>query len=463
MTKKQEGRAVGFTSINPATGTVETTIAFQTDEELEVALSTAHEAFLAYSKTDVAQRARMMANAAALLDSESPDVARMLTTEMGKTFASARGEVAKCVLGLRWFAEHAPSMLKPEIVASGASESYVRFDPIGAILAIMPWNFPLWQVIRFAAPTLMAGNVGLLKHAPNVPQTAAYLEELFTRSGYPKGIFTSLFCDVDAIARIIEDDRVAAVTLTGSERAGRSVAKIAGGAVKKCVLELGGSDPFIVLSSADIDKAVRIGVSARTQNNGQSCIAAKRFIIEESIYEAFADTFASAMAALVLGDPFDPATDVGPLVSRSQRDQIASQVDDAVTKGAKLLCGGVIPPGEGWYYPPTVLSEITPEMRVATEEVFGPVATLWRARDEAHALEMANDTRFGLGASVWTSDADQADRMIENLEVGQVFVNAMVASTPELPFGGVKNSGIGRELSVHGLREFVNAKAVWVA
>jgi succinate-semialdehyde dehydrogenase/glutarate-semialdehyde dehydrogenase len=454
---------MGFVSINPATGEVVKSVAFQSDAEIDAALAQAHAAFLTYSQLPVAERARMLNTAASVLDSESPDVARILTTEMGKTFAAARGEVAKCVLGLRWFAEHGPKMLESEMVVTGASQSYVRYDPIGAVLAIMPWNFPLWQVIRFAAPTLIAGNVGLLKHAPNVPETAAYLEGLFRRSGYPAGIFTSLYCDVDAIARVISDDRVAAVTLTGSERAGRSVAAAAGAAVKKCVLELGGSDPFIVLSSADIEKAVRVGVTARTQNNGQSCIAGKRFIIEDSIYDEFAQKFSDAMASLVVGDPFDPATDVGPLVSETQRNQIASQVNDAVEKGAKLHCGGAIPSGPGWYYPPTVLSEITPAMRVYKEEVFGPVATLWRAKDEDDAIAIANDTPFGLGASVWSGDDAQINRLIPRLEVGQVFVNAMVASTPELPFGGVKNSGIGRELSVHGLREFVNAKAVWVA
>ncbi len=451
-----------FTTTNPATGEVEQTFDAHGPAEVESRLARAAEAFASHRRTSFAERARLVSGAADLLEGELPDVARMMTTEMGKTFASAKGEAAKCALGLRWFAEHAEALLADEPVETRAGRSYVHYQPLGPVLAVMPWNFPLWQVIRFAAPALMAGNVGLLKHASNVPQTALYLEDLFRRAGFPEGCFTTLLIESGDVAAVIADPRVAAVTLTGSERAGQSVGAAAGAALKKCVLELGGSDPFVVLGSADLDRALPVAVQARVQNNGQSCICAKRFVVVDERYEEFAERFSQAMGALTVGDPFDPATDVGPLVSASGREEIAAQVDDARAKGAEVLCGGEVPDGPGYYYPPTVLAGVTPDMRAYDEELFAPVAVLERAADLDEALALANRTPFGLGSSAWTEDEAEARACIEGLEAGQVFVNAMVASTPELPFGGIKRSGYGRELSGLGIKEFCNAKSVWV-
>jgi succinate-semialdehyde dehydrogenase/glutarate-semialdehyde dehydrogenase len=452
-----------FSTTNPATGKVEQTFDDHSTEEVDSRLARAAATYEELRRTTFAERARLMTTAADLLDGELPDVARVLTTEMGKTFASAKGEVAKCAMALRWFAGHAEALLADEEIETSASRSLVRYQPLGPVLAVMPWNFPLWQVVRFAAPALMAGNVGLLKHASNVPQTALLLEDLFRRAGYPEGAFTTLMIGSGAVAGVIADDRVVAVTLTGSERAGQAVAAAAGDALKKCVLELGGSDPFVVLASADLDKAVPTAVRARCQNNGQSCIAAKRFIVEAPVYEEFTARFTQGMAALTVGDPFDPATDVGPLVSEAQRKEIAGQVDDAKAKGASVGCGGELPDGPGWYYPPTVLSRVTPEMRVFEEEVFGPVAIVERAGDLDEAIALANRTVYGLGSSVWTTDEAEQLRCIDEVEAGQVFVNAMVASAQELPFGGIKRSGYGRELSELGIREFCNAKTVWIA
>jgi succinate-semialdehyde dehydrogenase/glutarate-semialdehyde dehydrogenase len=454
---------VPIATVNPATGKTERTFDPHDDAELEVRLGRAAEAARSYRKTTFAERARWVVTAAELLEGEIPDVARVMTTEMGKTFAAAKGEAAKCAKGLRWFAEHAEGFLADEIVASDARDSRVIWQPMGPVLAVMPWNFPLWQVIRFAAPALMAGNVGLLKHASNVPQTALLIEDLFRRSGFPDGVFQTLLIGSEKVARVIEDERVRAVTLTGSEAAGRSVAETAGRALKKSVLELGGSDPFVVLPSADLAAAVSVGVTARVQNNGQSCIAAKRFIIHRSCYDDYEEAFVKEMAGLSVGDPMEPATEVGPLALASGRDEVAALVEDAREKGAGVLCGGAPTEGPGFFYPPTVISGITSEMRVATEEVFGPVALLYRADDAEDALRIANDTGFGLGASVWTGDEDERRRFVEGLEVGMVFVNAMVASTPELPFGGTKRSGYGRELAALGIREFCEAKSVWEA
>jgi succinate-semialdehyde dehydrogenase/glutarate-semialdehyde dehydrogenase len=371
--------------------------------------------------------------------------------------------VAKCAVALRWFAEHAQSLLAEERVSTSATESSVHYEPMGPVLAVMPWNFPMWQVMRFAAPGLMAGNVGLLKHASNVPQTALLIEDVFRRAGFPPGVFQTLLVPSGAVAALIEDDRVRAVTLTGSEGAGRSVAEVAGRALKKSVLELGGSDPFVVLPSADLDRAVAVGVQARVQNNGQSCIAAKRFIVHQAVYDAFEERFTKAMEGLVVGDPLQPGTEVGPLATAQGRDDVHQQVEDARAHGVAVLCGGSPGEGPGFFYRPTVLAGITPQMRLATEEVFGPVALLHKAEDAADALRMANDSPFGLGASVWTGNADERQLFVEGLEVGMVFVNAMVASTPELPFGGTKHSGYGRELSDLGIKEFCEAKSVWVA
>jgi succinate-semialdehyde dehydrogenase/glutarate-semialdehyde dehydrogenase len=364
---------------------------------------------------------------------------------------------------LRWFAEHAAALLAEEPVATSASKSSVRYAPMGPVLAVMPWNFPMWQVMRFAAPGLMAGNVGLLKHASNVPQTALLIEDVFRRAGYPAGAFQTLLVPSQRVASLIEDDRVRAVTLTGSEGAGRSVAEVAGRAIKKSVLELGGSDPFIVLPSADLDRAVAVGVQARVQNNGQSCIAAKRFIVHNAVYDAFEEAFSRTMEGLVVGDPMDPGTDVGPLATAQGRHDVDAQVEDARALGAAVLCGGRPGEGPGYFYLPTVLAGITAPMRVDTEEVFAPVALLYKAEDAADALRLANDSTFGLGASVWTRDADEQEMFVNGLDAGMVFVNAMVASTVELPFGGMKHSGYGRELSSLGIREFCEAKTVFIA
>jgi succinate-semialdehyde dehydrogenase/glutarate-semialdehyde dehydrogenase len=450
-----------YATINPATGQTEKTYPTHTPAEVEAILQRAADTFAEYRTTSYAERARHLINAADLFEGEAPDIARIVTTEMGKTFAAARGEASKCALGLRWFAEHAESLLADQPIATGATRSYVHYQPIGVVLAIMPWNFPLWQVVRFAAPALMVGNVGLLKHASNVPQTALLLEDIFRRAGLPEGAFSNLFVDSKDVAAIIEDPRVAAVTLTGSERAGMSVAATAGHALKKSVLELGGSDPFIVLPSADLDATVQTAVNARVQNNGQSCIAAKRFIVVEAVADEFLRRFTAAMDALVVGDPFDPATQVGPIVTEAQRAELVGQIEEARTQGAAVH-GGTALEGPGWYLKPAVLSGVTADMPVAQEEIFGPVAIVERVPDLTAAIAVANSTTFGLGSSVWTNDEAEQRRCIEEIEAGAVFVNAMVVSMPELPFGGIKRSGFGRELSELGLKEFTNAKTVWV-
>ena len=454
-----------FATTNPTTGKTEKVFPSHTPEEVDKLLDRAVAAFADYRATSYDERSRHLITAAELLEGEVPDVARILTTEMGKTFAAAKAEVSKSAVALRWFADNAARLLDDEDIptATMASRSYVHYQPLGAVLAIMPWNFPLWQVIRFAAPALMLGNVGLLKHASNVPQTALAIEDLFRRAGLPEGVFTTLLVESRDVAAIIEDPRVAAVTLTGSERAGMSVAASAGHALKKTVLELGGSDPFIVLASADLDVCVRTAVTARVQNNGQSCIAAKRFIVADAVHDEFLARFTEAMDALVVGDPFDPATDVGPIVTEAQRDELVAQVEAARAEGATVHAGGSIPDGDGWWFAPTVLSGVTPDMPFTQQEIFGPVATVIRVPDLEAALDAANATTFGLGSSVWTSDAEELRRCVEGIEAGAVFVNAMVASMPEMPFGGVKRSGFGRELSELGLKEFANAKTVWIA
>jgi succinate-semialdehyde dehydrogenase / glutarate-semialdehyde dehydrogenase len=454
---------MAFTTVNPATGKVEARFEEHSPAEVEARVAQAAKTFDAYRHTTFAERSGWMRAAADLYEAEQPDIARVLTTEMGKTFASAKAEVSKCAMCMRWYAERAEVLLADEEVESSAGRSFIRYEPLGPVLAVMPWNFPLWQVIRFAAPALMAGNVGLLKHASNVPQSALLIEDVFRRAGFPDGAFGTLLVSSGAVAGLIEDDRIVAVTLTGSEGAGRSVAKTAGSALKKCVLELGGSDPFLVLCSADVERAVKTAVTARVQNNGQSCIAAKRFVVVDAIAERFVPQFIDAMAALRVGDPFDPATDVGPLVSEDQRIEIASQVEDAREKGAVVACGGRVVPGDGWFYQPTVLTGVTPDMRAYEEEIFGPVAIVEPVHDIDEAIKVANRTTFGLGSSVWATDSGEQQRCIAGIEAGMVFVNAMVSSTPELPFGGIKRSGYGRELSEVGIKEFCNTKAVWVA
>ncbi|MFJ4922787.1 NADP-dependent succinic semialdehyde dehydrogenase [Streptomyces sp. NPDC088725] len=456
-------------TVNPASGETLKTFDALGSEEIERALATAHETFRQYRTTGFDERARLLTRAAELLEQDAPDVARTMTTEMGKPVAAARAEALKCAKTMRWYAEHAPGLLADEhptgadVRDSGASRAYVHYRPLGAILAVMPWNFPLWQVVRFAAPALMAGNVGLLKHASNVPQTALYLEDLFRRAGFPEGCFQTLLVGSGAIEAILRDPRVAAATLTGSEPAGRAVASIAADEVKKTVLELGGSDPYVVMPSADVERAARTAVTARVQNNGQSCIAAKRFIVHADVYDAFAERFTAGMRDLTVGDPLDETTDVGPLSSEQGRSDLEELVDDALSHGATALCGGRRPEEwtRGWFYAPTVLADITESMRIHREEAFGPVATLYRVESLDEAVTVANDTSFGLSSNVWTRDEDDVRRFVRDLEAGGVFFNGMTASHPALPFGGVKRSGYGRELSGHGIREFCNVTTVW--
>ncbi|TCB98362.1 NADP-dependent succinic semialdehyde dehydrogenase [Micromonospora zingiberis] len=450
---------------DPATGIVERTFAPMSDEEVERALADAAGAVVALRRTTFADRAAWMRAAADLLEADAPTLAATMTREMGKTLASAEAEVRKAAHGCRYYAEHAAAMLAPEPAdapAVGAAAAYSVYQPLGVVLAVMPWNYPVWQVLRFAAPALMAGNAGLLKHASNVPQTALYLGELFTRAGFPAGAFGTLLIGSAQVERVLRDERVAAATLTGSEAAGRSVARIAGDVLKKTVLELGGSDPYLVLPSADVARAAATAVRARCQNNGQSCIAAKRFIVHAEVYDEFVAAFTEGMAALRVGDPADPDTDVGPVATEQGRAELAELVADAVAKGATVLTGGEAPAGPGWFYPPTVLADVDATMRLYREETFGPVAVVYRVADLAEALELANGTAFGLGAVVWTTDEAERVRCVAELESGAVTVNGMTTSYPELPFGGIKTSGYGRELAAVGIREFCNLKAVWV-
>jgi succinate-semialdehyde dehydrogenase/glutarate-semialdehyde dehydrogenase len=456
-------------SVNPATGELLESFEPMDAATVEARLATAAAGAELWARSTFAERSRLLVTAAELLEGEVPDIAQTVTLEMGKPFAQAKGEVAKCAHGFRWFAEHAEAMLTDQEVLVDASLGLVTYQPLGVVLAVMPWNFPLWQVARFLAPAVMAGNVGLLKHAPSVPRTALLLEDLMRRAGAPDGVLQTLLIGTDQVPAVIADRRVAAVTLTGSVGAGRAVAAQAGAVGKKAVLELGGSDPFIVLPSADLDRAVPVAVQARVQNAGQSCIAAKRFIVHDDVAAEFTERFVAAMSALSVGDPFDPATEVGPLINAAAVDGIEAQVEDARSKGATILCGGgrVVGPGgpdrPGCFYQPTVITDITPGMRVATEEVFGPVALLFTVADAEEALALANDSEFGLGSSVWTDDPDEQQYFVTGLQAGQVFVNGMTVSMPQLPFGGIKSSGIGRELSSFGLHEFCNVKSVWIA
>jgi succinate-semialdehyde dehydrogenase / glutarate-semialdehyde dehydrogenase len=450
---------------NPVTGEVVRTFDALSDSELEMRLQAASEGFTTLNRTGFPQRAVWMLAAADILESEQDSIAATMTTEMGKTLKSAKAEAAKCAKACRFYAETAAAFLRDEQAdpaAVGASQSYVRYEPLGPVLAVMPWNFPLWQAMRFAAPALMAGNVGLLKHASNVPQTALFLQELFSNAGFPPGSFQTLLVGSDKVESILADKRVVAATLTGSESAGRAIAAAAGKNLKKTVLELGGSDPFVVMPSADIKKAAEVATTARCQNNGQSCIAAKRFIVHTDVYDAFAEAFVAQMSSLVVGDPMDSGTDVGPLATEQGRNDVQAQVQDAVGKGAEVLCGGQAPDKPGWWYPPTVITGLTPEMDMYTQEVFGPVAGLYRVSSYEEAIEVANGTDFGLGSNAWTSDPGEQENFIRDLTAGAVFINGMTTSYADLPFGGVKNSGYGRELSAHGIREFCNAKSVWI-
>ncbi|MGW0221220.1 NADP-dependent succinic semialdehyde dehydrogenase [Streptomyces tendae] len=454
-------------TVNPANGETLRTYEAMGEEEIERRIELAEATFRTYRTTGFYERAGLMRRAADLLEADQKEIGRVMTTEMGKPVKQARAEAAKCAKAMRWYADHAAELLADEEPAdadvkdSGASRALVRYRPLGPVLAVMPWNFPLWQVIRFAAPALMAGNVGLLKHASNVPQTALYLEDLFHRAGFPEGCFQTLLIGSAQVDDILRDERVRAATLTGSEPAGRAVASTAGEMIKKTVLELGGSDPFVVMPSADVERAAAVAVTARTQNAGQSCIAAKRFIVHTDVYDAFAERFTEGMRALKVGDPMDEETEVGPLSSEQGLNDLVELVDDAVRGGASVLCGGERPDGPGWYYPPTVLAGVTREMRIHREEAFGPVATLYRAADLDEAVLIANDTDFGLSSNVWTRDDADVDRFVRDLEAGGVYVNGMTASHPAFPFGGVKRSGYGRELSGHGIREFCNITTVW--
>ncbi|WP_328559172.1 NADP-dependent succinic semialdehyde dehydrogenase [Streptomyces coelicoflavus] len=454
-------------TVNPANGETLRTYEAMGEEEIERRIELAEATFRTYRTTGFYERAGLMRRAADLLEADQKEIGQVITTEMGKPVKQARAEAAKCAKAMRWYADHAAELLADEEPAdadvkdSGASRALVRYRPLGPVLAVMPWNFPLWQVIRFAAPALMAGNVGLLKHASNVPQTALYLEDLFHRAGFPEGCFQTLLIGSAQVDDVLRDERVRAATLTGSEPAGRAVASTAGEMIKKTVLELGGSDPFVVMPSADVERAAEVAVTARTQNAGQSCIAAKRFIVHTDVYDAFAERFTEGMRALKVGDPMDEETEVGPLSSEQGRSDLVELVDDAVRGGATVLCGGERPDGPGWYYPPTVLADVTRELRIHREEAFGPVATLYRAADLDEAVLIANDTDFGLSSNVWTRDDADVDRFVRDLEAGSVYVNGMTASHPAFPFGGVKRSGYGRELSGHGIREFCNITTVW--
>ena len=449
-------------TVNPATGEVLETFDALTDAQLQEKLARADEAFRAHRRTPFAERAERMARAAEILESEKHDLGRLMTTEMGKPLKAAVAEAEKCAWACRYYVENAERFLADEVVETSAKRSLIRYQPLGPVLAVMPWNFPFWQVFRFAAPALMAGNVGLLKHASNVPRCALMIEEIFRRAGFAEGVFQTLLVGSGAVAGILDDPRVKAATLTGSTPAGSSVAERAGKNLKKTVLELGGSDPFIVLPSADLAAAARTAVKARVINNGQSCIAAKRFIVHQAVADAFTAGFVREMEALKVGDPMDDSTDVGPLATESIRDEVAEQVDRSVAMGARVLTGGSKPDRPGWYYLPTILTDIPRDSPAYTEEVFGPVALLHVVPDAGAAITLANDTQFGLGSSVWTRDADEARRFTDEIEAGMVYVNAMVASDPRLPFGGVKQSGYGRELAAFGIREFVNVKSVWI-
>jgi succinate-semialdehyde dehydrogenase/glutarate-semialdehyde dehydrogenase len=454
-------------TVNPATGETVETFESHDSAEVQRRVAQAADAAIALRDTTYAQRAQWMNATAEILEGDVERAARILTLEMGKPIAQARAEVLKCAKNMRFYAEHAESFLADEPLADpaavSASQAWTLWQPLGVVLAVMPWNYPLWQVIRFAAPALMAGNTGLLKHASNVPLSALYLDGLFEKGGFPAGSFRTLLIGSAEVAAVIADDRVKAVTLTGSEPAGRSVASTAGQEIKKAVLELGGSDPFIVMPSADLEAAATVAVKARVANNGQSCIAGKRFIVHTDVYDEFARLFVAKMSALVVGDPMDEATDVGPLATESGRDEIAELVDDAVTKGAEVLTGGSAPRRPGWFYSPTVLAGLTDDMRVVMEETFGPVASLYEVADHAEAVRVANQTTFGLSSAVWSNDTAEQDWFIRHLEAGAVFLNGMTVSYPELPFGGVKDSGYGRELAAAGIREFCNLKTVWKA
>ena len=453
---------MSIVSINPATEERLAEYELLSEGALEERLDRAWRAFEAWRYEAPESRRAPMLRAAELLEQRKRGLGALMTREMGKPVSAAVAEVEKCAWVCRFYAEDAPRFLARECIASDAAESYLLHQPLGPVLAVMPWNFPFWQVFRFAAPALMAGNVGLLKHASNVPGCALAIEQIFTDAGFPPGAFQALLVEVGQVESLLADSRVRAATLTGSEAAGASVASAAGGQIKKTVLELGGSDPFIVLPSADIDMAVETGVRARTLNNGQSCIAAKRFIVHEQIADRFEEQFVRRMRALRIGDPMAEATDVGPLATARGREDVHRQVQESVAAGATVLCGGEPGDGRGFFYPPTVLRDIAEGSPAYDQEIFGPVASIFRVSDVDGAIQLANATEFGLGSSAWTTEAAEQERLIARLDAGAVFINSMVASDPRLPFGGIKRSGYGRELGRLGILEFTNAKTVSV-
>jgi succinate-semialdehyde dehydrogenase / glutarate-semialdehyde dehydrogenase len=456
---------MAIATVNPATGETLKTYEPLSDDAVEDKIARAARAFESYRRTSVDERVGWLRAAADVLDRDAATVAELMTTEMGKTLAAAKAEVAKCAKALRFYADHGLGYLQrrpADADAVGATEAYVEYQPIGVILAVMPWNFPLWQAMRFAAPALMAGNVGLLKHASNVPQTALYLEEVFKKAGFPADVFQTLLIGSGDVEKVLRDDRVMAATLTGSAPAGQSVASIAGDALKKTVLELGGSDPFIVMPSADLAEAAEVATTARVQNNGQSCIAAKRFFVHADVAEEFTRLFAEKLSALKVGDPMADDTTVGPLATEQGREDVENYVQDAVDKGATVVVGGQRPDGPGWYYPPTLLTGITSEMDMYSGEVFGPVAALFTVQSLDEAIEISNSHPYALGANLWSEDEGERSQFIRDVQAGMAFINGMVTSYPELPFGGIKQSGYGRELTELGMHEFMNAKTVWV-
>jgi len=455
---------MAIATTNPATGETVATFIPLSDWEIEAKLSLANSSFEQYRHTSFAQRSQWLNQAATILETEATRLGKILTLEMGKPIKSAIAEVQKCAWVCRYYAENAPGFLADTPITTDASQSYIRYQPLGIILAVMPWNFPFWQVFRFAAPILMAGNVGLLKHASNVPQSSLEIENILKTAGFPLGTFQSLLIGASQVEALVKDPRVKAATLTGSEHAGMSLASTAGREIKKTVLELGGSDPFIVLESADIDKAVNTAVTARMLNNGQSCIAAKRFILQENIAPEFENKLVAKFQALKIGDPQLEETEVGPLATLSILEELDAQVQKTVAMGATLLTGGKrLSDRPGYFYPPTILSNIPPDSPGAVEEFFGPVALLFRVANLEEAITLANDSVFGLGASAWTNDPQQQQRLIDEIESGSVFINGMVKSDPRLPFGGIKRSGYGRELGIEGIREFINIKTIWIA
>ena len=454
---------MGIQSINPATGEVLENFQEMTAGEIDGILQAAYTTFREWRHRPFAERSKRMHEAARILRAGKEKYARTMALEMGKPIVQGEAEAEKCAATCDYYAEHAESFLTDQLRETEASRSYISFEPIGPVLAIMPWNFPFWQVFRFAAPALMAGNAGILKHASNVPRCALHIEDIFREAGFPENLFRTVLAGPEKVAAIIADSRIRAATLTGSESAGSKVAAQAGREIKKTVLELGGSDPFIVLEDADVLKAAKTAADARLINSGQSCIAAKRFIVVEKIADTFLELFAAEMQSRKMGDPLDRRTQVGPQARDDLRASLHRQVEESVKRGAKLLLGGRIPEGPGAFYPPTVLAAVQKGMPAFDEETFGPVAAVIRAQDEADAIRLANDSSFGLGASIWTQNRERAERLVREIEAGAVFVNEMVKSDPRLPFGGVKRSGYGRELSEYGIREFVNIKSVWMA